>query len=1536
MKIKIKRLVRGKNQQDEEAIDAAHNQRIPVSPVEMLAIDREGLIPTKVTTLADGVLVQWGDGFSVVLVSEEGSADALAIRVIDFISNNGFSEETVLHPYMMWTSTWNDDPLDFAPLPTDQPVTLQSLNWDGLARTSKPSNPPTIDDGSVAVSEEGLKTGQPDTIGNPSDSTNSASTMGQLAVSDPDGDPVTIILGSPSETLTSQGVPIVWTGAGTHILQGSAGSVPVITVSITDSGAYTVTILGPIDHPDVMSEDVLAFITPVTVTDSAGLTDTGTLTVTIEDDALTIGSVTTQTVDEEGLVGGNAGDSYSSGDATGEALTATASLNISWGADNADNDALVGATGDRTVTFNVSQPGLSALSSDGAAVSVAILSNGTLVGYTGAVAPTATSDASVVFFATLNDDANGSYQFTLKGNLDHPVASTEDDLSLVFNFTAKDSDGDTQSGSFTVVVDDDAPIITLLSANVTLDETAGIQNANGAQDTFNPLPTAFASELVGLIELGHAHSASGTAVYSCGADGFSNVKLTDVNGINISGLDSGLTTASSSGENHIFLYTSSTNDNVILGREGAVTTANPTGSVVFAIYLDPTDHSLWLAQFMSIQHDISSIPDTSEPASFSDKIFITATDGDGDSATSNGSLTVTFLDDGPTASIALNGTPVLSVDESDGAGVMGEVDPLGGHLGSTTLLGANLFADTSVFGSDGAAGSGARIYSLNLLNSGPTGLNDSITGLAVTLFESAGVIEGRSGTLSTDPLVFTLSINPTTGSTTLTQWRAVMHDTASLVDTSEPKTLNSNLIGIKVVVTDRDGDTSAATVNLNGVIQFLDDGPLAIMPETEILVNQAGADSIGSLPLPTLDADGNIDNNYGSDGQADFPLKHLAFSGLTEGEIATGIIDGETVNLTVSGKYVRLHLVDHDANPNTPERLEGWIDGLNVGTKIFQITLNHDPTNTTNDTWRSELFAQIGATSNEVVQAYDFSSLGSNSQSFKVLNDPNTGGTDNDILFSSYQRNSLDVTDISTGGEAVSANSNGIGVQNSHLDDTDNIRLDFAHNVTHSSSNNNTYDYTSHYNIQGFSFAIVALQGNTDPEASEVWVRIYNKQDNDPTGTSTVTHQAALHTLQTQLGIVRIDWHDASTGITSTLNLATLTSDGLGGYLVTSLDINDRITVFGPEIGFNAIEIENPISGAHGITDSLIGSTLLDGTLNGDSFDVGAFQYVEINTLLNIPTINLNYDLVITDRDGDQASGTINLILNTPSVPPVVLDLNGDGLHFLTHNHPQNQALFDFNGDGRLERPSWIDPNDGLLVLDVNADQKVNGPSEFVFASGNLVASTDMAAIRMLHDTNGDGYLNTSDARFELFGVWRDANGNGISEDGELCSLYEAGIVSINLNSDGNTRLDANGEVMVHGQSLYFRADGSSGIVGDVALTSYLPPSLSAVGEILFPPNAHIDFLLQEESSPWTQHESTVNDLEADPLIIDSSVVESVASNSSEETVIQDQGANVDDSILVQNIAWISSFDAADSSNEGFVQAMNSVAIVQDAPPAIG
>ena len=71
-----------------------------------------------------------------------------------------------------------------------------------------------------------------------------------------------------------------------------------------------------------------------------------------------------------------------------------------------------------------------------------------------------------------------------------------------------------------------------------------------------------------------------------------------------------------------------------------------------------------------------------------------------------------------------------------------------------------------------------------------------------------------------------------------------------------------------------------------------------------------------------------------------------------------------------------------------------------------------------------------------------------------------------------------------------------------------------------------------------------------------------------------------------------------------------------------------------------------------------------------------------------------------------------------------------------------------------------------------------------------------------------------------MFGVWQDANGNGITDAGEYRSLSDAGIVSIGLVSDGIGYSAANGDVSVAGQSTYTKADGTAGVVADAAFST--------------------------------------------------------------------------------------------------------------------
>jgi large repetitive protein len=137
----------------------------------------------------------------------------------------------------------------------------------------------------VRVSEESLTNGVADTLPADLDTTNSTSASGMITASDADSDPLTMTLGAPDAPLTSGGVAIAWTLENSnHTLVGKAGATTIITATITDAGAYTVTLNGPIDHPVANQEDIKTFTVPVNVSDGHTTTPT-TLSVTVEDDS---------------------------------------------------------------------------------------------------------------------------------------------------------------------------------------------------------------------------------------------------------------------------------------------------------------------------------------------------------------------------------------------------------------------------------------------------------------------------------------------------------------------------------------------------------------------------------------------------------------------------------------------------------------------------------------------------------------------------------------------------------------------------------------------------------------------------------------------------------------------------------------------------------------------------------------------------------------------------------------------------------------------------------------------------------------------------------------------------------------------------------------------------------------------------------------------------------------------------------------------------------------------------------------------------
>jgi hypothetical protein len=184
---------------------------------------------------------------------------------------------------------------------------------------------------------------------------------------------------------------------------------------------------------------------------------------------------------------------------------------------------------------------------------------------------------------------------------------------------------------------------------------------------------------------------------------------------------------------------------------------------------------------------------------------------------------------------------------------------------------------------------------------------------------------------------------------------------------------------------------------------------------------------------------------------------------------------------------------------------------------------------------------------------------------------------------------------------------------------------------------------------------------------------------------------------------------------------------------------------------------------------------------------------------------------------------------------PVILDLDGDGIDIVPRNI--SSAQFDMDGGPTREQTAWVGKGDGLLAIDLGADGSFDGDGaidqakEIEFAAWAPGSTSDMAALRQVFDTNGNGWLDPGDAQWASFRVWQDANQDGLSQPGELKMLAQLGITGIDLTPTGPAQQLPDGS-MIQGLSTFTRADGSTGTAGDVAL-AFTPSRASAANPTL-------------------------------------------------------------------------------------------------------
>ncbi len=517
-----------------------------------------------------------------------------------------------------------------------------------------------------------------------------------------------------------------------------------------------------------------------------------------------------------------------------------------------------------------------------------------------------------------------NYSYTLGGSETHTQPANDNSLSESFSVVLVDTDGDNTSGSLDVVILDDVPSVTLTTnseglGSVSVDESLvslggvgsdGVASASlsaaDVQAQFNP---AFGADGAGSI--GYSLALTGNDV----ASGLYAVDPAAANGQGAA---------------------------IVLNQVGNVITGSAGGVDYFTLTINPTTGEVTLALLDNVWHGDTTNADDSVALTLGQGVLTlvqTVTDADGDSASAAVDLGANgvfrFEDDGPRAGLAVEAPSLgASVDES--------LVSLGG-VGSDGVASASLSAAdvqaqfNPAFGADGAGSIG---YSLALTGNDvasglyavdPAAANGQ--GAAIVLNQVGNVITGSAGGVD----YFTLTINPTTGEVTLALLDNVWHGDTTNADDSVALTLGQGVLTLVQTVTDADGDSASAAVDLgaNGVFRFEDDGPRAglaveapslgaTVDESLVSLGGAGTDGVASASLSAADVQAQFNPAFGADGAGSIGYS-LA---LTGSNVASGLYAVDPAAANGQGAAIVLNQVGN------------VITGSAGGVDYFTLTIN--------------------------------------------------------------------------------------------------------------------------------------------------------------------------------------------------------------------------------------------------------------------------------------------------------------------------------------------------------------------------------------------------------------------------------------------------------------------------------------------------------------------------------------------------------------------------------------------------------------------
>jgi VCBS repeat-containing protein len=610
-----------------------------------------------------------------------------------------------------------------------------------------------------------------------------------------------------------------------------------------------------------------------------------------------------------------------------------------------------------------------------------------------------------------------------------------------------------------------------------------------------------------------------------------------------------------------------------------------TGALAFTVSVD-ANGNVTLDQSRAVVHPDGTNPDSNEAVHLASGDLVT--------------LTATATDhDGDTASQSLDLGNQLNFQD-DGPTISASTTQPGLTVDETNL-GTDASASfagvfTHSFGADGA---GSITYALGIsANGAASGLIDTATGQSIVLVlnSTTGAVEGHVGTTG-GALAFTVSVDAS-GTVTLDQVRAVVHPDGTNPDTSEGVSLASDgLVTLTATITDKDGDSATASADIGKNLTFNDDGPTLIHPEPLTTTDQVQA-----VMTAFLDTDHTVAENFGADGPGS-----ITFANITDG-MDSGFKSG--------GTEITLWLSDNG------QTLEGRInstDGTD-GTLIY--TVHIDQTNSQYD------FSMAGVIDNgSGVSFNDLTSTKAGNISIYGIGAGATGSPDVDAMLSA----------TSSGGtqSTINTDATSIGVGNQSMNPGDSLRIDFVSALNADTANTTTgFDYTSHVETNLFDQKIPQIVGNVQLVSFQVWALQTSDSENSfPDSNPASGFGNSSSVFITEVGLTEpgqqkqtIDVSTLQVGDPAMLIGTTgvsVTRNADGSVTFHNVAVNDVYEVGTGANSFNAVDVQD-ITG---------------------KFDLGIFSLGSTN--FGSP-VHLNYDLQITDGDGDSVSvpGGVAITLN--------------------------------------------------------------------------------------------------------------------------------------------------------------------------------------------------------------------------------------------------------------------------------------------------